>query len=167
MPNAEIDLTRMDFNGMEKILEGIFQEGYTMQDFAQLTDQEVEAAYAMACQLINQQQWQKAEKTFEFLCHMNHYDGRFWLGLGLCRQQRKEFEGAAKAYAIAGFHDMENPIPALRAAECFLTLGKLDEAESGVTAALHWAGQKPQFAAVRSRAELLKQGIQEQRKAKS
>jgi hypothetical protein len=62
-------------------------------------------------------------------------------------------------------NDVANPMPPLRAAECYLALGRLNEAESGAQAALHWAGDGPGREAARARAELILDTIRRRRHA--
>ncbi len=56
--------------------------------------------------------------------------------------------------------DVENPLPPLRAAECYLALGRVEEAKSGLEATLHWAGDKPQHETARARARLLLEALE-------
>jgi type III secretion system low calcium response chaperone LcrH/SycD len=155
--NPEVNL---DLSGLEEMVDALMTGGYTFKDFADISDEEMEAVYATAFNLVNQNKYDKAEAIFAFLCHLEPYDGRFWLGLGVCRQMLKKYEEATKAYAMAGIHDMENPVPPLRAAECFLAMGKLEDAEMGISATLHWAGDKTEYQELKNRAEVLMNEIQ-------
>lgn len=153
------DNLELDLKGLEQLTEAVLTGGYTLKDFTEISDDEADAAYAVAYNLFNQGQYHKAEKLFEFLCQLDHYEGRFWIGLGSCRQMLKHYESAVKAYSMAGIHDMENPVPALRAAECYLALGQLEEAESGASAALLWASDKAEHQALKARAEVIMNSI--------
>jgi type III secretion system low calcium response chaperone LcrH/SycD len=166
MARAVKTLDDIDLDVVAEIVNAVMYEGYINQDFTNITDEEKEAAYAQAFNLVNQGQFETAKHVFQFLCYLDQYGAKFWMGLGICRQQLKDFAGACQAYAMAGFLDMENPMPALRAAECYLALGRLEEAESGLTAALHWAGDKPQYATVRSRATALMEGLKRRMEAR-
>lgn len=152
-------LDDIDFDAVAEILNATMNEGYINQDFTNITDEEKEAAYAQAFNLVNQGEFEGAKKLFEFLCYLDQFGAKFWLGLGICRQQLKLYEPATQAYAMAGLLDMHNPMPALRAAECYLALGRLEEAESGLTAALHWAGDKAEYGQVRERATTLMEAL--------
>lgn len=143
--------------------DGVLMEGYVPQDFAEVTDEEMEAAYATALNLINSSKFDQAEKAFAFLGYMNQYEGKYWLGLGVARQMQQKYDEAVKAYATAGVYDVGNPIPPLRAAECFVALGRLDEAEQSLSAVDHWCGQEDEFAAIRDRAAVLLEGIQKKK----
>lgn len=159
-------VSEADLSGLQEIVKAVTEEGYAFRDFTEITDEEMEAGYAQAYQLLNQERFGEAEKLFEMLAQLDHYQSRYWLGLGLCRQMQRSYETATKAYAMAGSLDIENPIPALRAAECFLALGNLEAADSGITAALHWAGNKPAFEGVRQRAQALKEALERRQEAK-
>lgn len=145
----------IDPDGVNMIVEAIMTEGYILKDFSPFTDEETEAVYAQAYRLVNQGQFEQAEKLFEMLCQLDHFGAKYWMGLGICRQQRKSFEQAASAYAMVGILDHENPMPALRAAECYMALQQWEAAESGLIATLHWSGDRPQHAEARARASAL------------
>jgi type III secretion system low calcium response chaperone LcrH/SycD len=152
-------LDDIDLDAVAEIVNATMWEGYINQDFTNITDDEKEAAYLQAFNLVNQGEFETAKKVFEFLCYLDQFGAKFWMGLGICRQQLKMYEPACQAYAMVGMLEMENPMPALRAAECYLALGKIEEADSGLSAALHWAGNKPQYEAVRQRATMLVQAL--------
>jgi type III secretion system low calcium response chaperone LcrH/SycD len=145
----------LDTDGMAVMAQAIALEGYTFADFAGFDEKALEPAYALAFNLINQNQYYEAEKLLVWLCGIDHYQTKYFIGLGICRQQMGRHEKAVQAYAVAGMLDVNNPVPALRAAECYLAMGMLEEARSGCKAALHWAGSKPEHAALRARAEAL------------
>lgn len=149
------------------MVDAILYEGYTPADFARISKAELEGVYAAAYNLIDIGQYEKGEQVFAFLNYLDHYDARFWLGLGVCRQLRKDYGRAVEAYSMAAVNGVTNPVPPLRAAECHLALGHLDEAESGVRAALLLAGEAPEQEAVRSRARVLLDGIERRRHAQS
>jgi len=161
---AEETVPRIDFDAVASMADSILNGGYTFRDYTTITDQEAEAAYALASQLINQRQYAKAEQLFEFLCWMDHYRSKYWLGLGISRQLQSKHAEALPAYSMAGLNDVKNPVPPLRAAECFLALNRLDDAQNGATAAVHWAAQRPDCAKIKARAELILDGIQNRRK---
>ena len=130
-------------------------EGYTFKDFAEITDDEMEAAYTLAFNMVNQGQFDEAEKLLAWLAGLDQYEPKYLIGLGICRQQLRLFPGAIDAFVAAGVLEVANPIPPLRAAECYLALGQTEPARSGLLAAQHWAGDNPQHAATKQRAAAL------------
>lgn len=149
----------LDPDGLAAIAHAVAFEGYTFKDFARITDEQMEQAYAVAFHLVNSSQFREAEALLAWLAGMDQFDPRYLIGLGICRQQRGNFQGAITAYAAGSILDVENPIPPLRAAECYLALGRLGDAQSGIKAALHWAGDSPDHGAIRERATVLQAAI--------
>jgi type III secretion system low calcium response chaperone LcrH/SycD len=154
-----VDFKEIDFGAAREQVEAVLAEGYIRRDFTEITQEEMEAVYATAFSLLNQGELAQALAAFRFLSYLDHHDVRFWMGVGLCRQQLKDHEGAVKAFAMAGTLKVENPAAAVRAAECYLAMHRHEEADSALTAALHWAADKPEHAAVRARAQALRDGL--------
>jgi len=157
----------VDWGAVEALDKAINEEGYIFKDFTSLTDDEMEALYAIALQEFDAGKFEDAENRFLLLCRLDHYSGKYWLGLGATRQMLKRYKDATLAYALAGIHDGENPVPGLRAAECYLAMGDLENALSGAKAAVHWSEGKPEHAAFAARAEALLESIKRQQGAKS
>ena len=96
---------------------------------------ELEAIYHIGFQEFEQGRLEEAGETFRFLCLADHRSPRFWMGLGAVKQRRGDHVGAIAAYSVVA--DLEpGPEPALRAAECHLALGMVDEALDAIQAAL-------------------------------
>lgn len=144
-----------DADGAAAMAKAVAFEGYTFKDFAEITDEEMEAAYGLAFNLAGQGQFTEAEQMFAWLCGLDQYQPKYFLGLGVCRQQLKKAEKALEAFAMAGMLETSNPVPAIRAAECLLALGRLQEARDALGAARHWAGDRREHEAVRTRANEL------------
>jgi type III secretion system low calcium response chaperone LcrH/SycD len=157
----------VDWEAVKALDKAINEDGHILKDFAKVTDDEMEALYAVALQEFDAGKFADAEYRFLLLCRLDHYCGKYWLGLGACRQLLKRPKDAVAAYALAGLHDPENPVPGLRAAECYLALGDFENALSGAKAALHWSEDKPEHAAFAARAEALVESVKRQQGAKS
>ncbi len=142
------------------LIQEVLENGGTLGDLKGFTPEEMEAVYSLAYNLHQQGRFEEAEKLFQFLCFYEHLDKRFWMGLGACRQQLKRHREAIEAYSVLGMLDMENPYPPLHAADCYVALGDMEKAESALEAALHWSGERPEYAEVKSRAGLLLRAIQ-------
>ena len=151
----DIENAKIDPDAIAEMSHAIVFEGYTVKDFARISDDEMEAAYAVAFSLVNQGQYDEAEKLLSWLAGLDQFEAKYQLGIGLCRQQMGRLEGAIQAFATVGILDATNPIAPLRAAECYLQLGKLEEARSGLRAAQHWASGRAEHAAIGERARVL------------
>ncbi|MEM7477731.1 MAG: SycD/LcrH family type III secretion system chaperone [Planctomycetota bacterium] len=155
-PEFDIDPEKAAFfEGVEEIAHAIAQEGHTHGDFMNVQPEELEAAYAQGCMFLNQRQWSKAEEMFKLGAYLDHYDERFWLGLGLARQQNKQYMSAVNAYAVFVNLTPENPIASFRAAECLIAANKPVEAEQALHAALAFCEDTPEHAQIQARAEAL------------
>ena len=157
----------VDWEAFDAFDKAINENGHILKDFTGVTDDEMEAVYAVAIQEMDGGKYREAEDRFLLLCRLDHYNGKYWLGLGAVRHLTKRYQAAINAYALAGLHDGENPVPGLRAAECYLALGDFENAMSGAKAAVHWSEDKPEYAAFASRAEALLESIKRQQGAKS
>lgn len=129
--------------------------GRTFQDFTQLTPQSMEAIYMVAFNQYNAGKYEEAEKIFQLLSLLNHFDKRFWLGLGGAREQLKKYDEAVKAFSMLVVLDMEDPLPAMLSAKCFMAQGKVSDAESALHACIFNAGEKPDFADLKQQAQNL------------
>ena len=158
--------SEVDWGAVQALDKALNQDGHILKDFAKVTDDEMEAIYAVAIQEFDGAKFADAELRFALLCRLDHFCGKYWLGLGAARQQLKRPKEAIAAYALAGLHDPENPVPGLRAAECYLAVGDLENALSGAKSALHWSEDKPEHAAFAARAEALVESIKRQQGAK-
>ena len=133
------------------------KNGATLRDFHGLTDKQMEAFYSVAYNLYQSGKFEDSHQIFKLLCFYDHLELKYWMGLGACRQMTQNYDGAVQAYAQAAMLDIENPQVPLHAADCFLAMGRMEEADSALTAALHFSEGKPQYAAVRNRAEVMQQ----------
>jgi type III secretion system low calcium response chaperone LcrH/SycD len=161
----DIENAKIDPDVIAEIATAVAFEGYTFKDFAKISDDEMEAAYAVAFNLVNQGQFDDAEKLLSWLAGLDQFEPKYLIGIGVCRQQMHLYPGAIDAFSAAGILEVANPIPALRAAECYLALGQPEPARSGLQAALHWSGADPQHAATRARATALLEALDRRKEA--
>lgn len=151
----------LDYDAVALITDAIQNEGYTFGDFADIDEKDLEGTYAAAYNLINQNHYADAEELLKLLCYLSHHDSRFWLALGVARQMQKKYEAALNAYSSAALHDLDNPVPPLRAAECFLALGNAEKAAQALEGALYACEENPGHDDVQQRATLLLEGLQQ------
>lgn len=151
--------TEIDPEAVAIMATAIATEGYTFKDFTDLTDEQMEAGYAVAFGLIEQGRAEEAEALLVWMCGMDQYQPKYLIALGYARQQQRKYRSAVEAFGAAGLLEVANPVPALRAAECLLALGDTEPARSALRAALHWSGKDPRHAWIRERAGLLMAGL--------
>jgi type III secretion system low calcium response chaperone LcrH/SycD len=158
---------RIETKALARMTEMIMCEGYTFADALNISHEQLESLYAWGYDLQKRGQFEQAENVFQYLCYLNQFDQRGWIALGYCRERLKQLDRALHAYITAGLIDVDNPIPALRTAECLLHKGELSAAKSAAEMVCDLAGDAPEYRQRRNRAEqLLKIIDKRQRKRK-
>ena len=152
MSQAALQFNEVELEG---IMEQFLVQGATLKDARGLSEREMETIYTMGYTLYSQCKYQDAERVFKFLCVYNHLERKYFMGLAACRQMLKDFQGAVHAYTQAVILDVEEPDAHLYAAECLLAQKSEVNAESALFAAIYWAGDRPECAAVKRRAQTL------------
>jgi secretion system chaperone SscA len=125
-----------DEQELKSFLERFGANGRTFRDFTQLTPQSMEVIYMVAFNQYNGGRYDEAEKVFRLLSTLNHFEPKYWMGLGASREMQKKYAEALKAYSFLTVLDMRNPVPAFHGAKCFLAMGKTEEAIAGFRAAV-------------------------------
>lgn len=127
--------------------------GRTYQDFTSLTPESMEVIYMIGYNQYNAAKYDEAERIFQLLAVLNHFDRRYWTGLAASRELQKKYDEAIKAYGFLAMLDLEDPQPPLLMARCFLGHGKVKDAEGALQACIFIGGKKPQHAAIVQQAE--------------
>lgn len=129
--------------------------GGTLKTVVNLSDQELEAVYAVAYNNFNARKFEEAADLFRFLCLYDHTEPRWAYGLGVVEQQRKNYDAAVNAYALATVLDVDDPRPQAQAGYCLMAKEAWPEAVSALEGAVMAAGSDPRHAGVREQAESL------------
>lgn len=106
-------------------------------------------------QLFQSGKIEQAAKVFQLLSMLDHYQARFFIGLGAARQELGEYLQAIDAYSYAALVDVNDPRPPFHSAECHLKLEQLTEAESGFYSAKEMSAGKSQYADLHERAGIM------------
>jgi len=150
-------LPEIDDEQLQALVDRFLTQGETLKSIKGLSDPEMEAIYSVAYHMFQHGQFEKAESVFRFLCFFDHLEHKYWLGLGACRKAGKDFTGAIDAFGLAGLLDVNDPRPAMESAECHLQLGNRPQAISALNAALTFGADRPEFTALRERAQMVLQ----------
>ena len=135
-------------------------QGGTLKDLQGLTQENMEAIYAVAFNLYSAAKYEQAHSLFQYLCMLLPYEKKYWLGLGACRQMRKEYQSAVDAYCLACALDPSDPNAPLHAGECLLSLGNAEGADKSFEMAVEFAGKDPAYTRAKDRAQSLRSLIQ-------
>lgn len=152
---ASLKLSPSDQKKLKELVERFIQNGHSLKGLSGLNDKTMETTYSLAFNHYNGGKFDEAAKLFQFLCVFDPYKPKYWMGLAASRQMLKEYEAAITAYSMAGILKMDDPKPALYAADCYLVMGKKELATKALTAAAHWAGRKEEYKDIHHRATSL------------
>ncbi|MCG8291449.1 SycD/LcrH family type III secretion system chaperone [Pseudomonas entomophila] len=144
---------------LELALEAFMNHGGTLAMLKDISQDQLEELYAMAHSHYQAGKLKEAETLFKGLTVLNHYDARFLLGLGACRQGLKQYELAIQAYAYGAMMAVDDPRFPFHAAECQVELADWVAAESGFYSAHALAETRPEQAQLGARAGLMLEHI--------
>ena len=152
------DLPNITNQQLEEIANRFLTEGETFKELKGISDEELEAVYAVGHNLFSTGRYDDAENAFKLLCFLDHLNKKFWLGLGACRRARKDYQGAIDAFGLAGVLDLEDARAALQSGECHILLGNKEAAISAYNAVIRYSKDAPS----RTRAEMMLKSLGDQ-----
>ena len=139
----------------DRALAQIRKDGIvTLSELKGMSENDVEAIYAVGYNLASVGKYEDAVKVFRGLVMLDHLEKKHWYGLGAVYQQLRDFEKASQAYRVCMFLDFFDPKPEFHCAECCLALG--DEASAlGLLDVIEENAARPEFKAEAESAEYL------------
>ncbi len=140
-------------------LERFMQDGGTLGMLNDISSDMLEQLYALAYEQYQAGKWDNAQKFFQMLCLLDHYDARFYLGLGASRQALHEWEQAIQTYSYGALLEKNDPRFPFYAAECHLQMAAFDAAESGFYAAQILAEALTEYAHLAQRASVMRAAV--------
>ena len=140
------DLNSTDEDQVEEKLLEFFGKGGTFKDLKDMSDDAMEAIYSVAYNLYQGGKYEEAQKVFQFLCFYDHFNRKYFMGLGACQQMLKEYENAIEIFSFTTILDSEDPRPMLYIGDCQLALGNQEEAISAYETAIEWAKGSEEYA---------------------
>ncbi|NVK57412.1 MAG: SycD/LcrH family type III secretion system chaperone [Alteromonadaceae bacterium] len=146
--------SKIDFNALsEQDWLDFLDQGGVLADTVDLSKEQLEAIYTLAYNLYSAGSYSQALKVFQLLCNLNHYEARFYLGLGATRQALKQFELAGETYGFAAMLYPEDPRFPFHAAQCHLNLNNVKAAGSGFEEASRRCGNASEHAAIKTESD--------------
>lgn len=116
---------------VEEIMS-FFNDGGTIGMLQGIDDELLEQMYSVAYYQYDSEDYEQASKTFQVLCLLNHYQPKFYLGLGACQQQQAFYESAIDSYSFAAILDVTDPRAPYHAGECYIKLRQFDKADQSL-----------------------------------
>ena len=127
-------LTDAQYAEVENLALQCLEHGAPISAIRGYSKDEMEAVYNVAYNLYQQQKYQDAKILFLFLTVHEHMDSRFWLGLGGCCQRLGEYKNAIEAYSYAALIEIDDPVFAFHACECYMALEDWENARKAIDA---------------------------------
>ncbi|MBA1143902.1 MULTISPECIES: SycD/LcrH family type III secretion system chaperone [Mesorhizobium] len=124
-----------------------------------ISDDELEAVYALGHRFYCVGKYDEALSFFRFLCVHRYIDARFWFGLGAASQMLGDTANAVRAYGLAALLNDQDPQIPLRAAKCFIQLDQPAAAVSALESVMALSGGKPEHENFAQRASLMLQRL--------
>ena len=127
-------MQKIDTAKVAKGVEALIKENATLKQLKGVSNEELEAVYALAFGYYRTGKYDEALKLFQFLVLFDHLNAKYWMGLGAAQQVLKDYQNAVVSYGYCSFLKLDNPKPQLHAAECFLAMGDKRNAASSLEA---------------------------------
>ena len=142
MNNKEIDSNQEEIDVM---LADYFGRGGTFKELKNLSDDSMEAIYSVAFNLYQGGRYEEAKKIFQFLCFYDHYQKKYFLGLGACQMMFQDYETAIELFSFASALDTDDPRAMLYIGDCQIALGKPAAAKVAYETAAQWAADQLEY----------------------
>lgn len=120
----------------EQVLKMLAGDMYTLRQQRGVSNEEMDAVYALAHGYYRAGRLDEAEQAFLFLCLFEHLESKYWIGLGAVQQMKHDYAKALASYSYASVIDFRNPRALYYGTECHLALGHLDDAQETLSALL-------------------------------
>jgi type III secretion system low calcium response chaperone LcrH/SycD len=136
----------------KKAVKKDLEEGRTLQEIAEFSDEAMNKFYEAAYQLLEGQKYLDAGNAFLFLVTLNPYHYEYWIGLGMAAQYCHDYEGAIDAYEMAAICHVDDPLPYFYLAKCLFANHDRDSTLQALEMTIETAGDNPEFAELKDNA---------------
>lgn len=121
------------------------KKGKSGQELLGLSEETMNACYAIGCFLIEQEQFRQAADAFLFLSALNSYEYRYWLGLGASLQFYGDYEGAINAHEMAAMCRLDSPTPYFHLAKCLFEMHDKESAVQALDLAIEYSEGRSEY----------------------
>lgn len=149
---------------LKLIMEKVVAKGIMPKEALRIGDDTMEAIYTQAYNLYNQGRYKESSYIFRLLMLLDYSTPKYTLGLAACLHRMKDYVNASNLYLLCAAFDPKNPMPHYHAADCYLQMNVTELAILSLNMAISVAADQPQYAVLKERATLLKNGLEDQLK---
>ncbi|MDD7805459.1 MAG: SycD/LcrH family type III secretion system chaperone [Endozoicomonas sp. (ex Botrylloides leachii)] len=151
-------ISENDDNIYEQVFQ-FFSKGGTFKDLKNMSEEAMEAIYSVAYSLYESAKYDESLKIFQFLCFYDHFNKKYFMGLGACQQMLKNYDSAMEIFSFVTVLDSEDPRSMVYLGDCYLALGKNKKAEESYKTAIIWSADNPEYDQERQRATNMLENI--------
>ncbi|WP_038172576.1 MULTISPECIES: SycD/LcrH family type III secretion system chaperone [Vibrio] len=144
-------------------LMSFLEQGGTIKMLHDVSTDTIEHIYAVGYNVFQSGKVEQAAQVFQLLSMLDHYQARFFIGLGAARQELGEYLQAIDAYSYAALMDINDPRPPFHSAQCHLKLEQFIEAESGFYRAKEVSAGQSNYADLHKRADIMLKALKKKR----
>lgn len=150
---VEIENTAAQY--LEFMVHGFMNGLITLQELEGISDEEMEAIYALGYNFFTYGKYNAAKDIFTGLTAYAPYTGHYWRALGAVNQQLKDYTEAIAAYDMAIANDETDVVSFVYRGESQILRGAVDAGVQDLKKVLEIGGYYPSYAAWVKRSELL------------
>lgn len=155
------DATKDKKKEQAKLLSKVFEKGMSPREALGMTDAQFAELYSYAYYLFGQKKYNESKELFKFLSTLDPKNTDFFISIGVCYHQLKDYEGALTFYLMANGLNAEDPLPSFYAYDCYMNLKLALFAGLSLCDAIGRCGDLPKYAKLKQRAEFLLQTPQQ------
>ncbi|MFK0570976.1 SycD/LcrH family type III secretion system chaperone [Endozoicomonas sp.] len=154
------DISGYEGEELENMLLDFFGKGGTFKDLKNMSDDAMEAIYSVAYNLYQGGKYEEAQKIFQFLCFYDHFNRKYFLGLGACQQMQKQYDNAIEIFSFATILDSDDPRPMIYIGDCHMAKGDKEKAQVAYETSIEWASDGSEYAQDVERARNMLENLQ-------
>lgn len=143
--------------GFKEIAQALQDGRLTYADVGGFTENELDGAYAAACQYVEMGQVIEAMQICGYLMMLDPYNARYYQLVGISLQRLKQYEQADHYYRMALVNEKNDPMTLVYQGECKIMAGHVDEGLQVVRKGLELGGDTPEHSPIVERARQLLQ----------
>ena len=161
MESAEKEGKKFD-KAIGEMANKMMIQGATPKDAMGVSNSYCENVYAQAYRLYNTGKYVEATHSFRILIMLNAMEPKYMLGLAACFHMIKEYYNAIQTYTMCAALDPQSPIPHYHSSDCFIQMKDYLSAMICLELAIDRAGDKPEYAKMKERAQLSLESLKKQ-----
>ncbi len=146
---------------LDTIVSSILKGDISMQQAMGVTEEQIEAMYAVAYNLFVNEKYTEALDAFVFASFIAPHNYKVMLGMASCAQVLENYAEALILFTYCCALEPNNPAPLLHAAECYMAINDKDAAKYSLELALQCSDDNATSNAVKARAEIILANIGE------